>query len=86
MSSSIVENKANLFRDLADFFANGPTQDEILAFKPSEATVKRASELLELNRQNALDHTTEKELDQFDHADTLMRLIKATIHANRADA
>lgn len=78
MSSSIVENKANLFRDLADFFANGPTQDEILAFKPSKATVKRASELLELNRQNALD--------QFDHADTLMRLIKATIHANRADA
>ena len=86
MSSSTVDNKATLFRDLADFFAGGPTPDEILAFKPSEAMVNRASELLELNRQDTLDRATKKELDQFEHAETLMRLIKATIHASRADA
>lgn len=71
----------NLLSEVAAFFASAPSADEILAFRPSQASVSRANELLELNRQNALDDESRDELNQFEHTETLMRLIKARIRA-----
>lgn len=71
----------NLLSELAAFFASAPSADEILAFRPSQASVSRANELLELNRQNALDDESRDELNQFEHTETLMQLIKARIRA-----
>lgn len=71
----------NFLSELAAFFASAPSADEILAFRPSQASVSRANELLELNRQNALDDESRDELNQFEHTETLMRLIKARIRA-----
>jgi hypothetical protein len=39
--------------------------------------------LLELNRANTLDETTRRELDQFEQAELLMRLVKARIRVGQ---
>lgn len=85
MTSPTVQTSATLFRELAEFFATAPSKQQLLNFRPSESLAKRASELLELNRQGALDRATAKELDQFDHAENLMRMIKATILADQSE-
>ncbi len=69
----------SLLDELATFFATAPSQAAILAFRPSQACIDRANELLELNRANALDESTRRELDQFENAELLMRLVKARV-------
>jgi len=64
-------------------FASAPTTAEILDFRPSEQTQQRASELLELNRSESLDKRTATELDQYEQAELLMRLVKARIRSEQ---
>ena len=79
---SIVHSPAKLFDEIAALFASGPSPEEVLGFRASEASIQRASELLELNRQNRLDDDQRRELDQYEQAELLMRLVKARIRAN----
>jgi hypothetical protein len=51
-------------------------------FAPRKLSVERANRLLELSRENSLDEATRRELDQFEQAELLMRLVKARIRAN----
>jgi hypothetical protein len=46
-------------------------------FRPSQASVERANRLLKLSRENSLDEATRRELDRFEQAELLMRLVKA---------
>jgi hypothetical protein len=69
--------------EIATLFASGPTPSTILEFRPSQAVKDRASQLLELNRSGALDDTLRLELDQFDMAESLMRLVKARVRAGQ---
>lgn len=64
-------------------FASAPTASEILDFRPSEQTRKRASELLQLNRDGRLDDQLAQELDQYEQAELLMRLVKARIRSDQ---
>ena len=70
-------------KQIATLFASAPSPNTILEFRPSQATVDRANQLLELNRADALDETTRRELDQFEQAELLMRLVKARIRAGQ---
>ena len=81
---SIPSTPSSLLQEIAALFASSPASDEILAFRPSRASVDRANELLELNRQNALNEGSRGELDQFESAELLMRLVKARIRMNSA--
>lgn len=72
---------SSLFNEIATFFASGPSPSAILQFRPSPATIERANRLLELNRAGALDETARRELDEFEMAETLMRLVKARVRA-----
>jgi hypothetical protein len=81
---STKQTTTSLFDELAKFFASGPSRDAILQFRLSKATTDRASELLELNRTNGLDEASRRELDQFEMAESLMRLVKARIRAGHS--
>jgi len=72
-----------LFEELSILFASAPSPQSILEFRPSQTSIDRANYLLELNRQNAIDEATRGELDQFEQAELLMRLVKARIRANQ---
>jgi hypothetical protein len=80
---SSVETPSLLFDEIATLFASAPSPGAILDFHPSEKTKKRASELLELNRQGRLDEQSLQELDQYEQAELLMRLVKARIRSGQ---
>ncbi len=75
-----------LFDEIATLFASAPSPESILNFRPSQASLDRAGQLLELNRENALDDASRAELDQFEQAELLMRLVKARIRVNQTNA
>ena len=74
---------SKLFEEIAALFASDPRPQQILEFRPSDSTVTRASELLDLNRQGRLGEEQRRELDQFEQAELLMRLVKARIRAGQ---
>jgi hypothetical protein len=65
------------WREIIEFLASGPRPEEIIAFRPSEAHVDRSRELLYKNRENRLTESEEAELDQMEHINHLMTLLKA---------
>lgn len=83
---STAHEPSTLFEEIAELFASAPSPQAIIEFRPSKASSRRASELLELNRANQLDDATRDELNQFEQAELLMRLVKARIRANQAKA
>lgn len=80
---SNASSVSSLFDEIATLFASAPPPNTILEFRPSQATIDRANQLLELNRADALDEASRRELDQFEHAELLMRLVKARIRASQ---
>jgi CBS-domain-containing membrane protein len=83
---SIVEAPSTLFDEIATLFASGPTPQDVLDFRPSDAAIQRASELLDLNRRDELDEDLRHELDQYEQAELLMRLVKARIRVDQTRA
>lgn len=77
---------SQIFDEIAALFASDPRPQEILAFRPSESAVQRASDLLELNRHGRLGEEQRQELDDFERAELLMRLVKAKIRAGQDQA
>jgi hypothetical protein len=80
-----TQTPSQIFDEIAALFASDPRPQQILAFRPSESAVQRASELLELNRHGRLGQEQREELDDFERAELLMRLVKAKLRA-RQDA
>lgn len=81
---SQTQAPSRLFDEIAELFASAPQPAQILSFKPSDASVRRASELLELNRAGQVTEDVRQELEQFEQAELLMRLVKARIRAGQA--
>ena len=81
---AVVQPPSRAFTEIAEFIASGPNWDQLLSFRPSEPLQQRARELLTKLREGRLSDEESEELDQFGHAETLMRLIKARIHARQA--
>jgi hypothetical protein len=69
--------------EIADFLARGPSPEQMLSFRPSAQVQQRASELLAKQRDSRLSAEEEWELDQFEHAEMLMQLVKAKIRAEK---
>jgi hypothetical protein len=70
-----------LFDEIASFFASAPSQQEILRYRPSAKAQQRSSELIEQARNHELSDELRQELDQFEQAELLMRLVKARIRS-----
>ncbi len=58
------------------FLASRPTHEEILAFRPAEATQARIHKLLEVNKEGRLTGEEEAELDEFENVEHFVRMLK----------
>ena len=66
-----------VFEEIIDFLASGPTREQIIEFKASAASQRRLAELLEKNREEALTEAESAELDVYEQVDYVMSLLKA---------
>jgi hypothetical protein len=71
---------SELTDEILAFLAKGPRPAEILAFRPSTASIDRSRELLQKNRTNSLTVDETAELDEMGLMDHLMTLLKAKAH------
>lgn len=76
-----VQSPGRVLEEIAELFASGPSPDEVLNFRLSSSTEQRARELLEREREGQLSLEERRELEQFEQAELLMRLIKARLRA-----
>ncbi len=54
-SMSTTEGASRVFDEIAQLFGSGPTDEQILNFRPSADVTQRASQLLSLNRTGQMD-------------------------------
>ena len=80
---STTEAASKVFEEIAHLFASTPSDEQILGFRPSTEVSQRAAQLLELNRNGINDDDLRHELDQYEQAELLMRMIKARIRARQ---
>lgn len=78
---SIAESPPRLFDEIADLFASCPDRETLSAFKPSEAVMSRARDLLSRQAEETLTPNEERELNELEQAELLMRLVKARVRA-----
>jgi hypothetical protein len=69
-----------LAQEVVDFLARGPQSEDIVAFRPSEASAARAGELLDKNRTGTLSPDEQAELEEMSRLNHLFALIKAHAH------
>lgn len=72
--------------EVADFILSTPTPEQIIAFKPSDRSEDRLSELLSLNRQGTLAENDRAELDQYLWVNHLMNMLKIRVREKLTDA
>ncbi|MDQ7025351.1 MAG: hypothetical protein Q9P01_04320 [Anaerolineae bacterium] len=66
-----------LFDEILNFLASAPSQQEIVAFRPSDNLQARASELLDKNRSGDLSSEERIELDEFQRMNHFITMLKA---------
>jgi hypothetical protein len=72
-----------LTEEVADFLASCPTGEELLAFRPSAKVQSRLADLQSRSKQGALNEDEQWELDQFEHIEMLMQLVKARLRPRK---
>jgi hypothetical protein len=65
------------YDEIVDLFARGSSAGEIVEFRPSERSQRRARELLERNRLGQLTAEEAAELERLGELEHLMQLVKA---------
>ncbi len=65
------------YEEVVDFIAAGTTPQNVIAFRPSEKSQSRVSELLRKEKLNELSAAEKSELDHYMQIEHLMRLAKA---------
>lgn len=68
------------FNEMLDFLANGPSPEQIVAFKISPNVQIRLEDLLDKNREDGLSDDEAAELDVFSQVNHIMILLKARAH------
>ncbi len=81
---AVPQATVGALEEIADFLASGPSSDDLLRFRASPQVQARAQDLLEKLKDSRLSIEERRELDQFEHAERLMRLTKARIYARKA--
>jgi hypothetical protein len=69
--------QASLSDEILDFLLSQPTPQQILELRASETAQERLRDLLDKNRQNALNDAERLELDVFIQLDNLVARLKA---------
>jgi hypothetical protein len=63
--------------ELTTFLLSRPTEEEIIAFKPSEALSKQFKELLDRNREGELARFERSDLHDFLNFELILKILKA---------
>jgi len=66
-----------VYDEMIDFLASGPTPEQVIAHKISEPMQERLAELLEKNREEELSEAENAELDVYELVNHVMSLLKA---------
>jgi hypothetical protein len=75
-----VPLKTQAATEIAQFLANHPTPEQIIAFHPSSEVAERAYELIHTERDGSLTEEERKELDSYLVIEYLMELVKLEAH------
>jgi len=68
--------KTQAATEIAQFLANHPTPEQIVAFHPSSEVAERAYELIQTERDGALTEEERQELESYVVIEYLMELVK----------
>ena len=71
---------AKVYEEVIDFIAAGTTPQNVIAFRPSDNSQKRITELLERKKNDELTSAESSELEHYLQLEHLMRLAKARAH------
>jgi hypothetical protein len=72
--------KTQAATEIAQFLANHPTPEQIVAFHPSSEVAERAYELISTERNDSLTEEERKELESYLVIEYLMELVKLEAH------
>ncbi len=70
-------NSVKAYEEIVDFIAGGTTPQEVIAFRPSEESQERVTDLLLREKEGKLSSAEKSELDHYLQIEHLMRLAKA---------
>jgi len=79
-----VRTERRIFQELSDLLASNPSQEQLLNYRPSKGLQQRLQRLLARQGEGTLTYEQQRELDEFLHAEMLMGLVKAKLHAQKA--
>ena len=65
------------YEEVIDFIAAGTTPQNVIAFRPSQASQQRITDLLSREKESRLSAAEKSELDHYLQLEHLMRLAKA---------
>jgi hypothetical protein len=69
--------EARAYEEIVDFIAGGSSPRSVIAFRPSDATRTRVSELLSREKSESLTTDESSELEHYLQLEHIMRLAKA---------
>lgn len=67
---------APAYDEVFDFLLSAPTPQQVIAFRPGEATQERVRYLLDANRQGTLSAEEQSELEEFSRVEHFVRMLK----------
>jgi 3-methyladenine DNA glycosylase/8-oxoguanine DNA glycosylase len=79
------DRENGVLEEVFKFLCSTPTPEQIIAFKPSDRSEDRLSELLSLNRQGTLAENDRVELDQYLWVNHLMNMLKIRVREKLTD-
>ena len=73
------------YDELLDALAEAGEADRVLAFRLSEETQARLDDLPERNRCGILNDEESRELDEYEHVEHLVRMLRARLLRKRSE-
>ena len=74
------------YEEIVEFIASGTSPANVAAFRPSEETKQRVTELIRREKASELSHDEASELNHYLQLEHLMRLAKARAHQHLCKA
>jgi hypothetical protein len=78
-----TKNEIRLGEEIADFLASCPSREQLLNYRAPPQVQQRARELLHKLKNGRITAEEQKELDQFEFAETLLGLVKARLRTKK---
>ena len=72
-----VSDRPRAYEEIVELLTVEPLPEENINFRPSVAMQERVQELLAKNQSGNLTMDEEAELDEYEHIEHLMRMVKA---------